>query len=124
MPQERSERGVGYHTLPDKVTKCRVAPDRSPYGWCDWSCADEVVKQNPPPMNEILIPQRVEMSPELKAILSELKRYCDEERGRRAEVARALGVSISGLRDILDGGQEPTGSQTLKILEILARRKR
>jgi hypothetical protein len=74
-------------------------------------------------MNEILIPQRVEMSPELKAILSELKRYCDEERGRRAEVARALGVSISGLRDILDGGQEPTGSQTLKILEILARRR-
>jgi transcriptional regulator with XRE-family HTH domain len=64
------------------------------------------------------------MSPELKAILNELKRYCDEERGRRAEVARTLGVSISGLWNILDGGQEPTESQTLKILEILARRRR
>jgi hypothetical protein len=64
------------------------------------------------------------MSPELKAILNELKRYCDEERGRRAEVARTLGVSISGLWNILDGGQEPTESQTLKILEILASRRR
>jgi hypothetical protein len=64
------------------------------------------------------------MSPELKAILNELKRYCDEERGRRAEVARTLGVSISGLWNILDGDQEPTESQTLKILEILARRRR
>jgi transcriptional regulator with XRE-family HTH domain len=74
-------------------------------------------------MSEILIPQRVEMSPELKAILSELKRYCEEEGERRADVARTLGVSMSGLVNILDGGQEPTGSQTLKILEILARRR-
>jgi hypothetical protein len=74
-------------------------------------------------MNEILIPQRAEMSPELKTLLRELKQYCDEERGRRAEVSRVLGVSMSGLWNILDSGQEPTGSQTLKILEILGRLK-
>jgi hypothetical protein len=63
-----------------------------------------------------------EMSPEMGALLDELKRYCDEERGRRAEVARALGISMSGLWNILAHKQEPTGSQALKILEILRRR--
>ena len=42
------------------------------------------------------------------------------------EVARLLSVSRSGISNILAKRAEPTGSQTLKILEILAsnRRKR
>jgi hypothetical protein len=55
----------------------------------------------------------------LAAVLDELKRYCDQKRGRRAEVARSLGISHSGVRNILTQRQELTRSQTLRILAIL-----
>jgi transcriptional regulator with XRE-family HTH domain len=55
----------------------------------------------------------------LAVVLDELKRYCDQKRGTRAQVARELGISHSGLRNLLTQQQEPTGSQTRKILAIL-----
>jgi len=38
-----------------------------------------------------------EMSPEMLEFLIELRRYCDGKRGRRASVARTLGISPSAL---------------------------
>lgn len=67
--------------------------------------------------------KRAEMSPEMKELVRQLRKYCDQEKGRRSTVSKEIGVSMQSLWNILNDGQEPTGSQTLKILEILGRLK-
>ena len=47
------------------------------------------------------------VSPEMSALLDDLKKYCEEKRGRKAQVARTLGILASGLSNFLAKRSEP-----------------
>jgi transcriptional regulator with XRE-family HTH domain len=57
-------------------------------------------------------------------ILSELRDWCDEQRGRRSEVARAAGVERQAVYNWLAGFAEPTAEQILIVQDILERADR
>jgi hypothetical protein len=55
------------------------------------------------------------MSKETEALLTELKRWCDAERGRRAELSRALKVPPQLVSDWFAKRKTPTWEQGLRI---------
>jgi hypothetical protein len=62
---------------------CVFSPERKPR---------KSVKKEP----SLVAPEEPEeMSPEMVKLLEDLKQYCNEKRGRRAEVTRKLGISFS-----------------------------
>jgi transcriptional regulator with XRE-family HTH domain len=74
-------------------------------------------------MSAFLVPTRF-VSPELKILLRDFRRYCDSlPHGRKKDIAELLGLTPSGLWNITRGGQHPTGDQVLKILQLLGRLK-
>jgi plasmid maintenance system antidote protein VapI len=52
-------------------------------------------------------------------LLLMLKLWADQQRGRRAEIARYLGMPRQVVTDILNGRQNPTSEQALAIQEYL-----
>lgn len=64
---------------------------------------------------------------EVKKLMEDLRAWVDAEYGRRADLARELGVSRQRVSDWLSGRLTPDLEHGLAILEILrrsARRKR
>jgi hypothetical protein len=64
------------------------------------------------------------MSRETDAILAELKRWCDAERGRRAATARSLGVPPQLISDWFARRKTPTWEQGLRIQFFVEREVR
>ena len=60
------------------------------------------------------------MPPRTQKILDELKAWCDEERGRRTEASRALGVTTQAITDWFGKRRQPTAEQILAVQEFLA----
>jgi DNA-binding transcriptional regulator YiaG len=52
-------------------------------------------------------------------LLSELQNWCDAEHGRRAELARILGVPATRVSNWLTRKANPGSEATLKIIEFL-----
>jgi transcriptional regulator with XRE-family HTH domain len=52
-----------------------------------------------------------------------LTREADQERGRRAEVARVIGIKRQSITDWFSGQQQPTAEQILEVQEFLAKQK-
>jgi hypothetical protein len=65
--------------------------------------------------------KRDRMSRETEALLAELKRWCDAERGRKASTARALGVPPQLVSDWFGKRKTPTWEQGLRIQAFLER---
>jgi hypothetical protein len=61
------------------------------------------------------------MPPRVDKLLADLKAWCDEERGRRSEVARMLGISRAALTQWFnpESSRLPTAEQALAIQEFL-----
>jgi transcriptional regulator with XRE-family HTH domain len=54
-----------------------------------------------------------------ETLLTELKEWCDEKRGRQTEVALAMGVSRQIVNFWLKRRSNPTSEQTLAIIAFL-----
>ncbi|MBV9490791.1 MAG: hypothetical protein JO069_13885 [Verrucomicrobia bacterium] len=54
-----------------------------------------------------------------KRLLLELKAWCENERGRKSQVAKFLGIRPQALSNLFAGRQQLTGEQTLMIQEFL-----
>jgi plasmid maintenance system antidote protein VapI len=59
------------------------------------------------------------MPPRTEKFLADLKMFCDQKHGRRAQLARFLGMPRQTVTDLLNGRQKPTGEQVLAIQEWL-----
>ena len=58
-----------------------------------------------------------------RKLLEELRAWCDQKHGRRAQVARYVGVEPQVVTNWLAGRQEPTGEQVLVLLEFMYARR-
>jgi hypothetical protein len=74
-------------------------------------------------------PHRRVMSGRVRTLLAELERWCDRERGRRAQLARHLGVHLSAVSAWLieykkpNPAKQPTAEQILAIQEFLSQHR-
>jgi hypothetical protein len=64
------------------------------------------------------------MPPKTEKLLTELKEWCDEKYGRRAEFARAIGTTRGAITHWFAGRQQPTAEQVLEVLEFLKKHRR
>jgi transcriptional regulator with XRE-family HTH domain len=64
------------------------------------------------------------MPPKTQKLLDELREYCDEKRGRRAEIAKLIGIKRQSITDWFSGRQQPTAEQILEIQEFLEKQRR
>jgi hypothetical protein len=71
-------------------------------------------------------PRKQKILPRTQQLIDELRAWCDEPggRGRRAEVARALGLERYDITHWLAGRQGPTAEQALALLEFLKQQRR
>ena len=60
-----------------------------------------------------------EMPPRTDELLAAIKAWCDEERGRRSELARMIGTAPQTVTHWFAGRKTPTLEQGLAIQEIL-----
>jgi hypothetical protein len=66
-----------------------------------------------------------EMPPRIDKLLQELKLWCDEHHGRKAEVARFLGLPRQAVSNWFGSRERyPTAEQALAIQEFLAQKRR
>ncbi len=52
-------------------------------------------------------------------LLRKLKRWCDQQRGRKAEIAKLLKIHPQAVSNLLAGRQQLTGEQALILQEFL-----
>jgi DNA-binding transcriptional regulator YdaS (Cro superfamily) len=64
------------------------------------------------------------MPPKTQKLLDALEVWCDKERGRRAEIAKLIGIKRQSVTDWFSGRQQPTAEQILTIQELLAKQKK
>jgi DNA-binding transcriptional regulator YiaG len=60
------------------------------------------------------------MTPRTDRLIAEVKRWCDEERGRQTELAKLLGVSRQAVNHWLQRTKDPTSEQTLALHAFLS----
>jgi predicted XRE-type DNA-binding protein len=58
------------------------------------------------------------------SLLKRLLEWCEQEHGRKAHVARELGIAQQALSNLFAGRQQLTGEQTLVILRILEKHRK
>jgi hypothetical protein len=58
-----------------------------------------------------------------KALLDALRVWCDQERGRRTEVSRSIGVTTQSVTDWLAGRRQPTAEQILDVQDFLEKQR-
>jgi hypothetical protein len=63
------------------------------------------------------------MSEKTQQLLDELEAWCDQQRGRRIEVAKIAGVSPQAVSNWFAGRQQPTAEEALVLLEFLKHRR-
>jgi hypothetical protein len=59
------------------------------------------------------------MPPKTEKLIKQLKRWCDAKRGRRIEVAEAIGTSKWTISHWFAGRQQPTAEQALNVQDFL-----
>jgi predicted transcriptional regulator len=64
------------------------------------------------------------MALESEKLVGELREWCDEKYGRRAELARMLGVSRQLVSDWFAGRTTPTLDAGLQLQEFLKKQRR
>jgi len=64
------------------------------------------------------------VSQESENLIAQLKAWCDEKYGRRAEVARMIGVSRQLVSDWFAGRTTPTLDAGLKLQAFLKKQRR
>ena len=64
-----------------------------------------------------------DVPPKTQRLLDQLKDWCDREYGRRAEIARVLGLKNQAITDWLHGRRQPTAEQILEVQEFLDKHK-
>jgi len=64
------------------------------------------------------------MPPKTKQLLDDLRKWCDEGRGRRVEIAKVLGTSRQAVTHWFGGRQQPSAEQALTILEFLQKQQK
>jgi plasmid maintenance system antidote protein VapI len=52
-------------------------------------------------------------------LLNRLRKWCAEERGRKAEIGRLLGISSQAVSNLLADRQQLTGEQALRLQAFL-----
>jgi plasmid maintenance system antidote protein VapI len=57
-------------------------------------------------------------------LLERLREWCEEKRGRKAQIARELGIAQQALSNLFAGRQQLTGEQTLIILRVLENQRK
>jgi transcriptional regulator with XRE-family HTH domain len=60
---------------------------------------------------------------ETDRILNQLRKWCQEKRGRQREVADIIGTTPSTVSDWFHDRKEPTSEQILKVLSFLKKRQ-
>jgi DNA-binding transcriptional regulator YiaG len=63
------------------------------------------------------------MPAETEKLLADLKVWCNEARGRRAEVAKLIGSPRQTITNWFRGVQQPTGEQALIVLKFLQQQR-
>jgi hypothetical protein len=63
-------------------------------------------------------------NPRMRSLLNELQHWCDQEWGRRTEVAEVLDVFPQTVSDWFAERKHPTGEQALAIQEFLRKQRR
>ena len=58
-------------------------------------------------------------SSRMVALIAKIKKRCDEKWGRRVELAKYLETDRQTITHILNDRQDPTGEQTLAMIEWL-----
>ena len=69
-------------------------------------------------------PKKILLHPKTKELISELKKWCDEQYGRRSEMAKALDVNPSLVSDWLDEFRVPSLDQGFMIQDFLKKHRR
>jgi Helix-turn-helix len=64
------------------------------------------------------------MPPKTQKLLDELKAWCEQEYGRKAEAARVIGTSRQALNHWFTGNQNLTAEQILNVQEFLKKQRR
>ena len=64
------------------------------------------------------------MSERTTKLMEDLKSWCSRERGRQAEVARAIETTPQTVNDWLSGRKQLTGEQALALQEFLKKQRR
>jgi transcriptional regulator with XRE-family HTH domain len=62
--------------------------------------------------------------PEIEKIISELRVWCDKQRGRRVEIAKMLGVSRQLVNDWLQRNTDPLADPLFRIRDFLKEQQR
>ena len=70
------------------------------------------------------IPTLAVVPEDTKRMIEELKAWCDQERGRRAELSRTLGVSRATITKEFFGRAEPNWQTGLKIMAFLKKQSK
>jgi transcriptional regulator with XRE-family HTH domain len=72
----------------------------------------------------IAMPQEPKKAgPQTRALIEALRAWCDVEYGRKAEVARALGVSRYAVNHWLSGRQIPSAEHALTLQQFLKKQR-
>jgi plasmid maintenance system antidote protein VapI len=64
------------------------------------------------------------MKPLTKDLLLQLRKWCEQERGRKSLVARYLDIDSQALSNLFGDRQQLTGEQALAIQEFLKKQRR
>jgi len=64
------------------------------------------------------------MPPKTQRLLDALQAWCDQKRGRRAEISRLLGIKRQSITDWFGRRQQPTAEQILVVQEFLAKQRK
>lgn len=63
------------------------------------------------------------MPPKTQKLLDDLRLWCDQEYGRRSEIARLLDLGPQAITDWFAGRRQPTAEQILTVQEFLAKQR-
>ena len=61
------------------------------------------------------------VGPKTQRLIDQLRLWCDQEKGRRTEAARSIGVTTQAITDWFAGRRNPTAEQILDVQEFLNR---
>jgi hypothetical protein len=64
------------------------------------------------------------MPPRTQKLLDALKAWCDQEYGRRSEIAKVVGTTRQAITHWFSGRRSPTSEQILIVQEFLKARRR
>jgi hypothetical protein len=69
-------------------------------------------------------PRKIEIPPKTRAIVDQLKEWCEAEYGRKSEVARAIGTKPQVITNWFGNWQGPTAEQILTVIDFLKNQER